>query len=103
MYPNQMSVKFQMLQSWIVIPHRLKSLVLATRKVKWCKLYHYFNKQSSLKSLPIKIIHFPSSLQNFGKNVNIVQVVHNFIWGLYMSSMIAHLVQKIWPILEFFF
>ena len=32
--------------------------------------------------LSINIIHFPISLQNFGKQVNIVRVVQNF-WGLY--------------------
>ena len=42
-----------------------------------------------LRVLSISIINFPSSLQNFRENVNIVQVVQNFIWAVYLSICLS--------------
>ena len=43
-YPNEKLVKFQKL--WL---HRLNPSIIATRNVKWCLFYHYFDQQSSLE------------------------------------------------------
>ena len=34
----------------VVASNRLNPLIVATRKVKICKFYHYFHQQSSIKS-----------------------------------------------------
>ena len=63
----------------VCYPNRLKPSIVAPRKVNRCKFYHYFDQQSSLKTFIKKnIINFPSSLQNFGENLNLVKVVQNY-------------------------
>ena len=57
-YTNEQLVEFQklwLLHNVFIYPHRLTPSIVATRKVKWCMFYHYFDKQSSLKSFINKL------------------------------------------------
>ena len=58
LYPNEKLVQFQklwLLQNVFSYPHRLNSSIVATRKVKWCMFYHYFDQHISLKSFINKL------------------------------------------------
>ena len=52
-YPNEKWVKFLrlwLLQNVFSYPYRPNPLIVATRKVKWCMFYHYFDQKPFLKS-----------------------------------------------------
>ena len=50
-YPNEKSVKSHklwLLHSWGFTPNRFNPSIVTTRKVIWCKYYHFFDQLSSL-------------------------------------------------------
>ena len=67
-------------------PHQLNPSIVAKRKVKG---YMFFSL-SAVIILSITIINFPYSLQDFGKNVNMVQQILGY---LQTNEMIVVLLQ----------
>ena len=86
-YPKEKLVNYQklwLLQNVFSYPHRLNPSIVATRKVKWCIFITISISSHHLRVLSIKFSYFPRSLEKFWNNVNIVQVVQNFFWGVYL-------------------